>query len=110
MKIVKEALLTQLGYNITETELKELDKIIQNTKNFDKIKNHILSLHDHLKEFFGFVALSNSKPYFKIKIDTDNPSQIEAATEEINHWATKYNVKLEKVENKNTYYILGVEK
>jgi len=110
MKLTNEALLTQLGYNVTDAELEVLNNIAENTPGFENIKNHIVALNDHLKEFFAYVTMSNSKPYFKIKIDTDNESHIQAAIEEINHWANKYNVKIEKVEGKNTFYILGVEK
>jgi hypothetical protein len=57
----------------------------------------------------GFVALSNSDAYFKIKCDSVNDSDeiIKEFTQEVKHWSNKYNVELKKVGNKNVYYIIG---
>lgn len=110
MNISNEGLLTQLGYNVDEKSLKELEIIEKNTPGFENIKKHIIALNDHLKPLSSYVAMSNTNPYFKIKIDTDNESYINEAKEIIQKWAEKYNVRLKKVENKETYYILGINK
>jgi len=110
MNISNEGLLTQLGYNSDDRNLKELEIIKNNTPGFENIKKHIIALNDHLKNLSSYVAMSSSKPYFKIKIDTDNENFINEAKDIIQKWAQKYNVKLQKVENKETYYILGIEK
>ncbi len=110
MKITNEGILTQLGYNIDENSTKQLENIEKNTPGFENIKKHIITLNDHLKHLSSYVAMSNSNPYFKIKIDTDNNEFIEEAKDIINRWAQKYNVNLQKVQNKETYYILGVQK
>ncbi|WP_200762529.1 hypothetical protein [Nitrosophilus alvini] len=110
MNISNEGLLAQLGYNVDEKSLRQLNDTIENTKKFDKIKKHLIALNDNLKHTSSYVALSNSFSYFKIKIDTDNETMINEAKEIINKWADKYNVKLKKVENKETFYIIGVEK
>jgi adenylate cyclase class IV len=109
MKITNDALLTQLGYNVTEGTLKDLELIANNTNGFDNIKNHIVALNDHLKHLDAYVAMSSTNPYLKIKIKSEEPQQIEAAKEEIKKWAEKYKVELQEVNDK-TYYILGVEK
>jgi len=105
MKLTNEAILTQLGYNLTENTLKDLEIIINNTKNFDKIKNHIIALNDHLKPLESYVAMSSTNPYFKIKLH-DELHQNDAK-EEIKKWAEKYKVELKSVNDK-TFYILGV--
>jgi len=110
MKISNEGLLTQLGYNTDEKSLKELEIIANNTPGFENIKKHIIALNDHLKPYSSYVAMSNSNPYFKIKIDTDNEKYINEAKDIITKWAQKYNVELKKVENKETFYILGIKK
>ena len=108
MQIANEGLLTQLGYHPEESTLRQLERIEKNTPGFEKIKKHIIALHDHLKNYGGFVALSNSNPYFKIKIESNDPSKIEIAVQEVQKWADKYNVTLQKVEGKETYYIKSV--
>ncbi len=110
MQISAEGVLTQLGYNRDENTLRQFEAIAKNTPGFEQIQKHIVALHDHLKNFGGFVAMSNSVNHLKIKIDANEASTIEAAKEEIERWAQKYNVNLQKVPNKETYYILGIYK
>ena len=104
-----KATLIQLGYTPNETLETQLEKIKSNTKNYEKIQKHIMDLHDHLKVNKGYVALSNSQDYFKIKIDETTPEALEEAQEKIAHFSEKFKVKLEKLPNKNTYYIVGFE-
>jgi len=105
--MTQEALLKQLGYAPNEALLQQLEEIINNTKDYEKIEKHILDLHDHLKVNNAYVALSNSKNYFKIKIEAPTPELVEEAHEKIQHFAEKFKVTLEKLPNKDTYYILG---
>ncbi len=107
IQITPENLLIQLAYPVKEATLQQVERIINNTDGFDKFARHILSLEDEIKRFGGIVALSNSKDYLKVKTDSKNPEEIEAFTEYIKHWAEKYKITLEKVESKNTFYILG---
>ena len=109
MQLTSEGLLTQLGYNPDNANLKTLQAIEKNTPGFENIKKHIVALNDHLKNYGGYVAMSNTHPYFKIKIDADSPSQRDIAVEEIHKWAKKYNVTLKEVKERATYYILGIE-
>lgn len=104
------ATLTQLGYIPNEALTQQLGRIIANTKNYDKIEKHILDLHEHLKVAHAHVAMSNSEDYFKIKIETDSEAMIAEAMEKIDHFSDKYKVALQKVDGKNTYYILGFDK
>ena len=104
-----EALLKQLGYNSVSDALKvQMNKIIANTKGFELIEQHIIPFNDNLKPHKSHIALSNSKDYLKIKIEVQSPEIIKDTKEMIVRWAKKYKVDLEKVENKETYYILGV--
>ena len=108
MKLTNDALLTQLGYSVTEGTLKDLEIIAKNTKGFDTIKNHIVALNDHLKAIDGYVAMSSTNPYLKIKIKAEEKTAINVCLEEIQKWADKYKVELKKVNDK-TFYILGVK-
>jgi hypothetical protein len=105
----REAMLVQLGYTPNEALLAKLESIEKSTLGYEKIEKHIMDLHDHLKVNNSFVALSNSKDYFKIKIESFTPELAQEALEKIEHFSEKYRVKLEKVENKETFYILGFE-
>ena len=104
MKLVKEGVLRQLGYN--EDDLNRLEEVIENTPGFEKIINHIVSLNDKLKHTNSFVAFSNSVPHFKIKIEP-NSTLKEEAREIIEKWAKKYNVVLEEVKE-GVFYIKKV--
>lgn len=107
MEIEIEGLVRQLGYNLDEKHVAQMRAIVENTQNFKAIKTHILALNDHLHPLESFVAMSNSENYLKAKIDTRNEARIKEASEVIHKWATKYKVRLQKVANKDTYYILG---
>lgn len=108
LDISPEVLLSQLGYSKSESSLSQAESIMGNTKNFDKFSKHIISLNDHLKKMNAYVGLSNSTKYLKIKCDENDADEIlEEFHEEVAHWANKYNVNLEKLDNKEVYYILG---
>ncbi len=107
IEMTPENLLIQLGYPVKEATLAQLQRIIDNTPGFEKFAKHILTLNDEVKRFAGIVALSNSKDYLKVKTDSTSPEEIEAFTDYVTQWAEKYKVALEKVDGKNTYYILG---
>ena len=105
----REAMLTQLGYAPNEALVKQLGEIEQNTLGYEKIQKHIMDLHDHLKVNSAYVALSNSNNYFKIKIESPTQELRDEAHEKIAHFSEKFKVKVTKLENKETYYIIGFE-
>ena len=108
LDVSAEVLLSQLGYAKTDSSVSQVQKMIENTEGFEKFSKHIISLHDHIKKMNAYVALSNKTDYFKIKCDeNDAPEIIEEFHEEVAHWSDKYNVALEKLDNKPIYYILG---
>ncbi|WP_304544180.1 hypothetical protein [Sulfurimonas microaerophilic] len=102
-----DAMLIQLGYAPNQTLIEQFEKIKNNTKDYAKIEKHIMDLHDHLKVNNAYVALSNSKDYLKIKIESDSNELVEEAHQKVKHFSDKYKVKLEKIPQKETYYILG---
>ncbi len=108
LDLTPEALLVQLGYTRNEQTLQQMNNIIANTKDFDKFSQHLPSFNDALAIEKGFIAMSNSEDHLKIKCDEDsNADNLSAFTELVKHWAEKYKLQLQKVEGKNTYYILG---
>ena len=108
LDVSAEVILSQLGYSKSESSLKQAEKMIEVTTNFDKFAKHILTLNDHLKKMNAYVALSNTTNYLKIKCDENDSKEIlEEFHNEVLHWANKYNVKLQKLDNKPIYYILG---
>lgn len=102
-----EAMLTQLGYVPNDALIKQLRRIEENTNGYDKIQKHIVDLHDHLKVDDAYVAMSNTNDYFKIKVESLSPEIAEEAHEKIKHFSDKFKVTLNKLENKETYYIMG---
>lgn len=103
----QEAVLTKLGYVPNEALIDQLDRIEKNTSGYEKIRKHIMDLHDHLKVNNSFVALSNSEDYFKIKVESPTKEVSQEAHEKIAHFSDKYKVELTKLPNKETYYIIG---
>ena len=67
IEITPENLLIQLGYPANPVMIKQMEVIIANTEHFDTFSKHILSLNDELKHLNGFIAISNSTQYLKIK-------------------------------------------
>jgi hypothetical protein len=103
----RDAMLTQLGYSPNDALIKQLKKVEDNTTGYEKIQKHIMDLHDHLKVDGSFVALSNSKNCFKIKVEAPSPELAKEAHEKIKHFSDKFKVTVNKLENKETYYIVG---
>ncbi len=109
LEVTAEVILSQLGYPKSEALLKQTQKMIDATSNFNKFAKHILALNDHLKKMNAYVGLSNKLDHLKIKCDENDSAEIlQEFHDEVSHWADKYNVKLEKLDGKNIYYILGV--
>ena len=109
LDITPEVLVAQLDLGHGEPTLNQTAKAMENTKNFDKFSKHIISLNDKLKHMNAYIALSNSHPCFKIKCENKEEEILKEFKEELNHWTEKYEVTLEKVDNKNVYYIVGRE-
>ena len=108
LELTPEALLKQLGYSVTEQTLKQVNTIIDNTPGMQKFLPHVPSFADALAVEKGYIAMSNSEDYLKIKCEEDaNADNLSAFTELVNRWAEKYKLQLKKVDNKNTYYIIG---
>lgn len=108
LEVSAEVILSQLGYSKSEASLKQAEKMMESTTNFDKFAKHIFTLNDHLKKMNAYVGLSNKTNHLKIKCDENDSNEIlEEFHNEVSHWADKYNVKLERLDNKHIYYILG---
>lgn len=105
----RDAMLTQLGYAPNNALLSQLEKIEKNTVGYEKIQKHIMDLHDHLKVDGSYIALSNSNDYLKIKVESSSSESALEAHEKIKHFSDKFKVKVNKLSNKETYYILGFE-
>ena len=110
MQLQRDAMLKQLGYVPNDALVKQLQKIEENTLGYEKIQKHIMDLHDHLKVDGSYVAMSNSEDYFKVKVEAVSQELADEAHEKIKHFSDKFKVKMNKLENKATYYILGFEK
>lgn len=108
LNVSSEVILSQLGYSKSEASIKQAEKIIESTTNFDKFAKHIFTLNDHLKKMNAYVGLSNKSNHFKIKCDENDSTEIlEEFHQEVSHWADKYNVKLQKLDDRHIYYVLG---
>ncbi len=103
----RDAMLTQLGYTPNDALVSQLKRIENNTVGYEKIQKHIMDLHDHLKVDGSFVALSNSEDCFKIKVEASSEELALEAHEKIQHFSDKFKVTVNKLDNKETYYISG---
>ena len=103
----RDAMLTQLGYAPNEALLQQLQRIESNTQGYEKIRKHIMDLHDTLKVDNSFVAMSNTNDYFKIKIESPSPEIAKEAHEKVKRFSEKFKVAVNKLDNKETYYIVG---
>lgn len=110
LEVTPEVLISQLGYSRNEHTTQQAEEIIANTNNFDKFSKHIISLNDTLKHMNAFVALSNSTKYLKIKCGNEDATEIlKEFHNAVSHFSDKYNVIVEKLPNKEVYYIIGTK-
>lgn len=105
--MVNEGILRQLDYTPNDALKEQVERIINNTKSFEKIEKHMMELHKQLKVDDSYIGMSNSEDYFKIKIEAPSPELTEEAHEKIMHWSEKYKVQVARVDKKDTYYIKG---
>ena len=108
IEITPEALLKQFKLSVNNQSLDQMDTIINKTKGSKEFLKHIFSLNDTLASLNAFVAPSNSVELLKIKYHGEHDEvTLTKFHEAVNHWGNKYNVELEKVDLKETYYIKG---
>lgn len=105
--MIAEGLLTQFGYSVTPSSLEQARRIVENTKGFKNVEKHLVSLNDKLQNYLGFVGLSGSKDYFKIKNTSPDEEVRKIVEKTIHDWSDKYKIEVQKVPNKETYYVLG---
>lgn len=103
----EEGILLALGYVANDATIAQLRGILSKCDFETSELDRIVGLNDKLKIYGAHVAMSNSNPYFKIKNEATNEERKGAATEIINAWAEKYRLELQKVADKETYYVLG---
>jgi len=109
IEVTAEMLLSQLKYTVNDSSLTQMKIAMNNTKNFDKFSKHLISLNDNLAHVDGYIAMSNNKPYLKIKSENStNQDLLNKFHSIVKKWSDKYNVSLETIPNKDVYYILGV--
>ena len=109
LELTPEALLVQLGYHETKQTCKQMNAIIANTEGFERFAMHIPSFNDALAVEKGFIAMSNSESYLKIKCNEDiSADNLSAFTTLVLHWAEKYKLNLKQLAHKNTYYLIGL--
>lgn len=108
MVLTPHALVSQLGYHVSSSLEVQAQKIIENTKGFDKFSKHIITLHEDLLPLKGFISFSNSVDRLKIKCDIIalNSESVEEFHKIVQNWSAKYKVEIQKV-NSSTYYIVG---
>lgn len=105
--MIAEGLLNQFGYSVTPSSLEQTRRIIDNTRGFNHVEKHLVVLNDKLKNYLGFVGLSGSEDYFKIKNTSPNEDVRQMVEKTIHNWSNKYKIEVQKVPNKETYYVLG---
>jgi len=111
LDVTAEMLLSELGYSKTKATIAQMQDIIDNTRGFDKFAKHIISLNEQLKHMKAYIAISNSLNYLKIKCDDNDAPEILAEFHEaVAHWSSKYHVEIQKVKQKEVYYIIGYNK
>lgn len=108
LELTPEALLSQFGYQKSKPMLEQMENIINNTNKFNAFSQHLLSLQDNLAPLKGYIAMSNSENYLKIKRGEEISKEIaQEYKNTIINWANKYKIELQNVKDTSTYYILG---
>ncbi|WP_033916160.1 hypothetical protein [Campylobacter sputorum] len=100
-----EAVLVQLGYTQNDASIQKIKRILSKCDLTDKELQHIVELNDKLKPYLSYITMSNSYDYFKIKYEKSPQNIKEDIINMIENWSDKYKIAIQKVENKETYYI-----
>ena len=107
--ITAESLLRQLKISVNDTSMAQMNNVLESTPHALKFFKHIFSLNDALSHYDAFIAPSSSKSLLKIKLrDESIREKVESFNTEVLHWSQKYKVELEKVSDKEVYYIKGM--
>ncbi len=105
-----EALLRQVGIVEVQNADTLIAKIAQNTKGLEQIIRHIIALNDQLEHLSGFVGMSNSNDRIKIKCtNAFSEDGIKEFHAQVQRWAKKHKIEVERVPLKDVYYIIGKE-
>jgi len=110
LNLSNEAILKQLGVisSVNNALLNQVSAVRENTNKFEAIEKHIFDLHNSLEKINGYVALSNSENYLKIKHrESSNLVQNSEFNEIVEKWAERYKISIKSINDK-TYYILGL--
>jgi len=109
LNLSNEAILNQLGVtSVNDALVNQVSAVKEKTNNFEAIEKHIFDLHKTLEKISGYVALSNSRNFLKIKHhESSNNVQNIEFNEIVERWAERYKISVEKFNDK-TYYILGL--
>ncbi len=105
--MTNDAILKQLDYTVTDSALAQVEKVISNTHGFDHVEKHLITLHDQLKAHLSYIALSSTKDCFKIKNEAKGEEMVKEVNEMITKWSEKFKIDIEKVDGKDTYYVIG---
>ena len=105
--MTNDAILKQLDYTVTQSALTQVEKVKNNTHGFDYVEKHLITLHNQLKAHLSYIALSSTKDFFKIKNLAQGKEMVKEVNEMIEKWSKKFKIDIEKVDGKDTYYILG---
>ncbi|PSM52307.1 hypothetical protein CBLAS_0307 [Campylobacter blaseri] len=103
----EEGILVSLGYVMNDSTLKQVRAILSKCDFDSNELDRIVTLNDRLKTYGAYIAMSNSNDYFKIKNEPKQESEKEVVRDMIFTWADKYKFELEKVADRETYYIVG---
>lgn len=107
--ITAESLLKQLKLDVTPNSLSQMDNVISNTPQALKFFKHIFAFNDSLSSMDAFIAPSSSCDLLKIKYHGEGlEDKVSLFHEAVNHWSDKYKVSLEKLDNKEVYYVQGI--
>ncbi len=107
IELSAEVLLKQLKLSVSEKNLKQMQRIIANTKNIKQFYKHLFAFNDQLVALDAFIAPSSSVDALKIKYHGTDGLHKEDFHKAVAHFCEKYKVDIEPVSGKETYYIRG---
>lgn len=102
-----DSMLIQLGYSVNEGTINQMKAVLSKCDLDEKELKHVLELNEKIKPLKGYVAMSNSNEFLKIKNEANSDELTASVREIILEWAQRYKINLQKVEGKETFYIIG---
>lgn len=100
-------ILTSLGYTPNDALKAQVKRCVEDAGLSVPDLDKIAELHESVRAFGGYVALSNSEDVFKVKCETSDAKAVKEFNLAVHQWGEDNAFKVKKLDGKEVFYITG---